>query len=55
LVVSSCAATSTASLMAIPSDPGESGCFARIARPASVSSEGLGWIVPPNVSIIIRR
>ena len=49
------AATSTASLIAMPSDPVESGCSARIARPASVRSEGLGWTVPPKVSIIIRR
>ena len=55
MTVGSCAATSTASLIAIPSDPVESGCCARIVRPASVRSEGLGWTVPPKVSIMIRR
>ena len=54
-VSGSAAATSTASLIAMPSEPGESGCAARIARPAAVRSDGLGWMVPPNVSIIIRR
>ena len=35
------AASSTASEIAIPRLPGESGCSARIARPDSVSSDGL--------------
>ena len=36
------AASSTASEIAIPRLPGESGCSARIARPHCVSSDGLG-------------
>ena len=55
MAVGSWAATSTASLIASPSEPGESGSLASIARPASVRSEGLGCTVPPNVSIMILR
>jgi hypothetical protein len=55
LVVGSWAATSTASLIAMPSEPVESGCSASTARPAAVSSDGLGCTVPPKVSIIILR
>ena len=36
----------------MPRQPGESGSCASIARPDSVSVEGLGWTVPPQVSII---
>ena len=49
------AACSTASLMAMPSEPEESGCSARMARPALVSSDGLATQLPPQVSIIRRR
>ena len=42
LVWGSLAATSTASEMAMPSEPLESGCWARMARPESVSSAGAG-------------
>ena len=55
LVSSRLAASSTASEMAIPSDPGESGSPARIARPAAVSSEGEATTRAPQVSIIVRR
>jgi hypothetical protein len=34
--------TSTASEMAMPSDPGEVGSFSSMARPDAVSGEGLG-------------
>ena len=54
-MLGSWAATSTASLIAIPSDPGESGCSARMVRPAWVSSDGLGCTVPPKISIMTRR
>ena len=40
-------ATSTASLMAMPSEPGVSGCAARIARPDSVSMLGLAVTLAP--------
>jgi hypothetical protein len=40
LVSSCCAATSTASLMAMPSEPGWSGRLARMARPEWVSFDG---------------
>lgn len=39
--------TSTASLMAMPSDPGLSGSLARMARPLSVSGDGLGCTDAP--------
>ena len=39
----------------MPSDPDESGCSARIARPTFVSSEGLAITRPPNASISPRR
>jgi hypothetical protein len=55
LVCGSAAATSTASEIARPSEPGESGCSASTLRPAAVSSDSDGWIVPPKVSIIIER
>ncbi|OPZ47551.1 MAG: hypothetical protein BWY91_03325 [bacterium ADurb.BinA028] len=55
MVDSDWAAISTASEIAMPSDPGESGCAARMARPAAVNSDGDGWTVPPNVSIMSRR
>ena len=42
------AAASTASEIAIPRLPVESGCSARIARPASVSPDGLAMTCPPN-------
>ena len=42
LVCGSLAAISTASEMAMPSEPLESGCSARIARPVSVSDAGAG-------------
>ena len=41
------AATSTASEMAIPRLPFDSGLAARMCRPALVSSEGLATQVPP--------
>ncbi len=54
--MSSCvAASSTASEMAMPRLPGESGCCSSIARPAFVSCDGLGTTDAPHVSIIIRR
>jgi hypothetical protein len=49
------AASSTASEIAIPRLPGESGCSARIARPAFVSSDGLATTSAPQVWIIERR
>ena len=49
------AAASTASEMAIPSEPVESGCSARILRPAFVSWDGLAMTRPPNASIRPRR
>ena len=54
--MSSCvAASSTASLMAMPSDPVESGCAAWIARPLFVRSEGDATTPAPNVSMKMRR
>ena len=52
---SRCAACSTASEIAIPRLPVESGCSARIARPEAVSSDGLGTHRAPNTSISARR
>ena len=49
------AASSTASEIAIPRLPGESGCSARIARPDCVSSDGLATIVAPQAWISERR
>ena len=54
-VSSRCAACSTASEIAIPRLPVESGCSARIARPDAVSSDGLGTQRAPNASISARR
>ena len=54
-VSSRCAASSTASEMAMPRLPGESGSAARIARPELVSSDGLATTLAPQVSIIERR
>jgi len=48
-------AASTASLMAIPRLPGQSGSAARIWRPAWVSLDGLGMTVAPQTRIIERR
>ena len=39
----------------MPREPGESGCSARIPRPAFVSLDGLGTTVASQVSIITRR
>ena len=55
LVFSSLIAASTASLMAMPSDPAESGSLASIAFPASVSSLGLGVTSAPQTCIMERR
>ncbi len=55
LVCGSPAATSTASLIAMPRLPGESGAASRILRPDAVRGDGLGWTVAPKVSIIRRR
>ena len=52
---SRCAACSTASEIAMPRLPVESGCSARIARPEAVSSDGLGTQRAPNASISARR
>ncbi len=49
------AATSMASLMAIPSDPVESGFASRIFFPTCVVLEGDGRTSAPNVSMKIRR
>ena len=49
------AAISIASLIAIPSDPVESGCASRIFFPASVVDVGDGRTSAPNVSMKIRR
>jgi hypothetical protein len=54
-VSSRCAASSTASEMAMPRLPGEAGSASRNARPEFVSSDGLATIVAPQVSIIERR
>ena len=54
--MSSCvAASSTASLIAMPSEPVESGCASRIARPLFVLSLGEATTLAPNVSMKIRR
>ena len=37
------AAISTASEIAMPSEPGESGCAARMARPAAVNSDAVSY------------
>jgi hypothetical protein len=55
LVSSRVAASSTASLMAMPSEPGLSGSAARMARPACVWSLGLDTQVAPHACIIRRR
>src|SRR5439155_20977063 len=49
------AATSTASLIAMPSDPVESGCASMIALPACVGGDGDGITSAPNVSMKVRR
>ena len=49
------AATSTASLIAMPSDPVESGWASRIALPAWVVGDGDGITSAPKVSMKIRR
>ena len=54
-VSSRCAACSTASEIAIPRLPVESGCSARTARPEAVSSDGLGTQRAPNASMRARR
>ena len=46
---------STASEMAMPSDPGESGSLASTSRPAWVARDGDGCTVAPQVCIIVRR
>jgi hypothetical protein len=48
-------AASTASLIAMPRLPGESGSSARIFAPADVARDGLACTVAPQVSIIVRR
>ena len=54
-VSSRVAASSTASEIAMPSEPLESGLSARMPRPAFVSGEGLGTTCAPQVSIMERR
>src|SRR2546421_11085638 len=49
------AASSTASLIAMPRLPGESGSRARMERPELVRSVGDGGTVAPHVSIRARR
>ncbi len=49
------AASSTASLIAMPRLPVLSGWDSSIARPAFVSGDGLGTTSPPQVRIIERR
>ena len=49
------AASSTASEMAMPSDPGESASWSSTARPALVSGDGDGMTLAPQVSMIERR
>jgi hypothetical protein len=49
------AASSTASEIAIPRLPGESGFSASTARPDAVSVDGLGTISAPHAWIIERR
>ena len=48
-------AASTASLIAMPRLPVESGCRASISAPALVARDGLACTVAPQVSIIVRR
>ena len=48
-------ASSTASEIAIPREPRQSGSFARTALPASVNGLGEGIVRPPNTSIIALR
>ena len=48
-------ADSTASLIAMPRLPVESGWSASTARPAEVTSDGLGCTVAPYASISSRR
>jgi hypothetical protein len=55
LVSSRVAASSTASLIAMPRLPGELGSCSRIFLPACVSGLGLGTTCAPHVSIMIRR
>ena len=55
LVSSRVAASSTASLIAMPSEPGEFGSCPRIFLPAWVSGLGLATTWAPQVSIMIRR
>ena len=52
---SDCTATSMASDTAMPRDPGVSGVSARMARPASVRSDGDGCTAAPYTSISMRR
>ena len=49
------AAASTASEIAMPSDPGESGSSASTDSPAWVARDGDGCTVAPQVCIIVRR
>ena len=55
LVSSRVAASSTASLIAMPRLPVLAGSASRIPRPDAVSGEGLGTTSPPQVRIIERR
>jgi hypothetical protein len=55
LVSSRLAASSTASLMAMPRLPGESGSASRTFLPDSVSGLGLATTCAPHVSIRMRR
>ena len=48
-------ARSTASEMAVPSDPVESGCSLSILRPMAVVSDGEGMTLALNVSMMLRR
>ena len=48
-------ASSTASLMAMPRLPSDSGSSASTARPALVWSLGLGITSAPQVCIMLRR
>ena len=48
-------AASTASLIAMPRLPGESGCRASTSAPALVARDGLACTVAPHVSIMVRR
>jgi hypothetical protein len=55
LVSSFFRATSQASEMAMPNEPLQSGSWARMARPDSVSSLGLAGTLAPNMRMIERR